>query len=124
MKDGRIVREGSVSEVVTDPRDEFVARFLGANIIELKERDEGGLYSLENLTVRYRKGLQAIRIGFYPEDVEIGLGIKVKVTASSRHRSGYRVMVRDGRGSQFEIWLPSIPKETFEIRPKRWFLVK
>ncbi len=123
MKDGRIVREGSVSEVVTDPRDEFVARFLGANIIELKERD-GGLYSLENLTVRYRKGLQAIRIGFYPEDVEIGPGIKVKVTASSRHRSGYRVMVIDGRGSQFEIWLPSIPKETFEIRPKRWFLVK
>ncbi len=123
MKDGRIVREGSVSEVVTNPRDEFVARFLGANIIELKERD-GGLYSLENLTVLYRKGLQAIRIGFYPEDVEIGPGIKVKVTASSRHRSGYRVMVRDGWGSQFEIWLSSIPKETFEIKPKRWFLVK
>ncbi len=123
MRDGKIVREGSVNEVITDPKDEFVARFLGANIIELEERDRG-LYSLENFSIRYEPGLQAIRVGFYPEDVEFGLGIKVKVIASSRYRSGYRVMVRDKRGSQFELWLPSIPQRSFDIRPKRWFMVK
>ncbi len=123
MRNGRIVREGSVDDVVMDPRDEFVARFLGANVIEMKEVKEG-LYSLDNFSIDYKPGLQAIKVGFYPEDVELGPGIKVRIVASSRHRSGYRVIVEDEGRSQFELWLPSIPGNTFEMRPRRWFVLK
>ncbi len=121
MNEGRIVREGSVEDVVSDPKTVFVASFLGANVVELIEVAPG-VYGAGRLTVRYREGLGRLMIGFYPEDVAVGEGLPVEVEAISKRRSGYRVKVRSefSRG-EMEIWLPKIPGRVFEVGVRRWF---
>ena len=121
MNEGRIVREGSVEEVVSDPRTVFVASFLGANVVELSEVAPG-IYGAGRLSVGYREGMGRLMIGFYPEDVVLGEGLPVEVEAVSRWRSGYRVKVRSefSRG-EMEVWLPEVPGRVFEIGVRRWF---
>lgn len=121
MNEGRIVREGSVEDVVSDPGSEFVASFLGANVVELVEVAPG-VYGAGRLTVRYKEGLGRLRIGFYPEDVVLGEGLPVVVGTVSKWRSGYRVKVRSefSRG-EMEVWLPKVPGREFEIEVRRWF---
>jgi molybdate/tungstate transport system ATP-binding protein len=75
MKNGQIVQVGSANEVFSNPKDEFVARFLGyENIFEAKLKKTSGaisLWDLEGLVVkaageaRNETGLIALR----PEDV-------------------------------------------------------
>jgi len=121
MNEGRIVREGGVEEVVSDPRTVFVASFLGANVVELVEVSPG-VYGAGRLTVRYEVGLGKLRIGFYPEDVGLGEGLPVEVEAISRWRSGYRVKVRsEFSREEMEVWLPRVPGREFEIEVRRWF---
>jgi len=123
MCEGRIVREGSVEEVISNPRGEFAARFLGANILTLIETSRG-VYKLGGIEVRSKPGLKELKIGFYPEDVEIGQGIEVEVLTVSKHRSGYRIKVISPElDEELEVWLKSIPGEKFEIRPMRWFVL-
>jgi len=121
MNEGRIVREGSVEEVVSDPQTVFVASFLGANVVELVEVAPG-VYGAGRLTVRYEEGLGKLRIGFYPEDVGLGEGLPVVVEAVSRWRSGYRVKVRsEFSEGEIEVWLPKVPGREFEVEVRRWF---
>ncbi len=121
MNEGRIVREGSVEEVVGDPQTVFVASFLGANVVELVEVAPG-VYGAGRLTVRYEEGLGKLRIGFYPEDVRLGEGLPVVVEAVSRWRSGYRVKVRsEFSEGEIEVWLPKVPGREFEVEVRRWF---
>ena len=121
MNEGRIVREGIVEDVLRDPRSEFVAEFLGANLITLREVSHG-VYAAGRFAVRYREGLGLLEIGFYPEDVELGEGLEVEVMAVSRWRSGYRLKVSSELVmGEMEVWLPTYPGRRFEIRPTRWF---
>ncbi len=121
MNEGRIVREGSVEEVVNDPRTVFVASFLGANVVELSEVAPG-IYGAGRLSVGYREGLGRLMIGFYPEDVVLGEGLPVEVEAVSRWRSGYRVKARsEFSHGEMEVWLPEVPGRVFEVGVRRWF---
>jgi len=111
MRAGRILREGPASEVVDDPRREFVARFLGANVLALKRIGEG-VYAIGGLQFRV-EGVEGeeVRVAFYPEEVEIARegGVTARVAAVSRSRSAFRVKaVVDGR--EVELVLPEHPR--------------
>lgn len=78
MRNGRIVQTGNVADVFGNPRDEFVARFLGyENIFEAKVKQTGGGFSLlesGSLVVRAAVNVksEACMIGVRPEDIILG----------------------------------------------------
>ncbi len=111
MRAGRILREGPAGEVVSDPGEEFVARFLGANVIALR-RVEEGVYSLGNYRVRLDLNAETALVAFYPEEAEPSRpeeGIIGRVAAVSRSRSACRVKaIVDGQ--EVEVVLPDPPR--------------
>ncbi len=117
MRAGRILREGPAGEVVDDPRSEFVARFLGANVLRL-ERRGGSRYGLGDYEVELEWTGEAVSVAFYPEEVEqTPAGIAATIIAVSRSRSAYRVKGRVG-DEEVELVLEDPPTgSTVTFRP-------
>ncbi|RLG46396.1 MAG: polyamine ABC transporter ATP-binding protein, partial [Thermoproteota archaeon] len=103
LREGRIVRVGRVEEVVREPMDEFVARFLGANVL----RGDAA------------RALGVEVAAFYPEEVEPDPGgVEARVVAVSFSRSGYRVRATVD-GQEVEVLWPGRPGERIRFRPRR-----
>jgi len=77
MRNGQIVQVGSASEVFSNPKDEFVARFLGyENIFKAKLKKTGGATSLWDLGGLVVKATGEARtdtsfIALRPEDISL-----------------------------------------------------
>ncbi len=100
MRQGKVIQCGTPEEVYDNPRDSFVAKFLGAaNLISAKRVNGGvetdfGFLALEK-TPPWEEGTVAIR----PE--WIGIGDK------QPERNGIRAKVKEivYRGTNFDLWL-------------------
>ncbi len=84
MDNGEVLAEGDPEKVMEDPGCEKVARFLGANVLELPGRF-------------LRAKVNKVRIFFYPEDVREGGPIRGFVIGYLFSRGGYRTRVQVGR---------------------------
>jgi len=104
MHEGRIVQLGTPEDVYDNPRDSFVAKFLGvANLIPCKKAPGGvrtafGFLALEKEPA-WHEGTVAIR----PEWIGIG--------DNQPERNGIRARVTDivYRGTSFDLWLEPGP---------------
>ncbi len=116
MREGRIVREGPSQEVVRDPRSEFAARFLGANVLRLK-KVAPCKYRVRQQVIELRRDEDEILLAFYPEEVEPSdKGLEGEVKAISFSRLGYRlIVVIDGQ--EVEIFWQSRPPSRIRFKP-------
>ncbi len=124
MRAGGILREGPAGEVVDDPRIEFVARFLGANVLSLR-RVEEGVYAIDRFRIRL-EGIEReeVKVAFYPEEVKLaGDGVIGRVMAVSRSRSAHRVKA-SVNGQEVELVLSEPPEEEKVLfRPEKVRLI-
>ncbi len=112
MMEGRVVREGPVEEVLSDPRYEEVALFLGANVLSIPER--GG----------FPKDLRGLKIAFFPENVELSEeGIEARVKVMARDKAGYRIKA-NALGRIVEVLLKEKPETTFRFIPTKYYILK
>jgi len=127
MREGRILREGPAEGVVSDPQEEFVARFLGANVLRLM-RLEDGEYGLDGFKTRLEGAEdETACVAFYPEEVRVAGpadGIHASVLAVSRSRSAFRVRALV-LGEEVELVLPIAPRgREIYFRPAKLRLLR
>ena len=116
MKDGRIIRDGPSEEVVRDPRNEFVARFLGANVLRLKKVGPSR-YKIGEHVLELDIDENEVLLAFYPEEVEPSdTGIDGEVKAISFSRLGYRLIVVVD-GEEVEVLWREKPAPRIRFRP-------
>ncbi|RLG41943.1 MAG: ABC transporter ATP-binding protein [Thermoproteota archaeon] len=122
MKDGRIIREGPSEEVVRDPRSEFAARFLGANVLRL-EKVDNSKYRIGNQVLNLQSEEEEVLLAFYPEEVEPSdEGLEGEVKAISFSRLGYRLIV-DVEGVEVELLWKGRPSQKVRFRPTNPMLI-
>jgi spermidine/putrescine transport system ATP-binding protein len=137
MRDGRVIQCGSPEDVYDNPRDSFVAQFLGAaNLIPATRVDGGvdtafGFLALEE-TPPWREGTVAIRpewIGIGDREPETN-GIRAKVTEIVYRGTNFDLWLDPGplrvRTSSYrridpgrEVWLELSPKELVILEDQR-----
>ena len=116
MKDGKIVREGPSEDVVRDPRSEFAARFLGANVLRLKKVGPFK-YKIGEQILQLEKEEDEILLAFYPEEVEPSdKGFEGEVKAISFSRLGYRLIVVID-SEEVEVFWRERPASKIRFRP-------
>ena len=104
MSQGRIIQYGTPKEVYEQPKNQFVAEFLGAaNLIEGQRSNDGiqtefGYLQLNNVP-DWDKGMVAIR----PE--------RIRIADSSPEKNGVRARIREAiyRGTNIDLWLEPGP---------------
>jgi len=116
MKDGRIIRDGPSEKVVRDPRSEFAARFLGANVLRLKKVGSFK-YKIGEQVLEFDRKEDEILLAFYPEEVEPSdKGFEGEVKAISFSRLGYRlIVVIDGK--EVEVLWKERPGPKIRFKP-------
>ena len=111
MIDGSVVREGPVEEVLSDPRYEEVALFLGANVLSIPDGD-------------FPEEFRGLKIAFFPEDVELSdEGIEARVKVMARDKAGYRVKAQ-ALGKIVEVLLKEKPETLFRFIPTKYYILK
>ncbi len=111
IMDGKVMRAGSVEEVISDPKYEEVASFLGANVLSLPK-------------VGVPEDLRGLKVAFYPENVKLTEdGIEASVRVLSRDKTGYRVKAQ-ALGQTIELFLRRKPPERFRFIPTEFYVIK
>ena len=108
MDNGIVLTEGDPEKVMRDPGCEKVARFLGANVLELP----GHFLGIER---------DRVRIFFYPEEVREGGPIRGRVVGYLFSRRGYRTRVQvEGRVVEIVLRRRRREGDFVSFLPVRW----
>ena len=104
MHEGRIVQSGTPEDVYDNPRDSFVAKFLGvANLIPCQKVPGGVRTAFGFLALEEEPAWQEGTVAIRPEWIGIG--------DNQPERNGIRARVTDivYRGTSFDLWLEPGP---------------
>ena len=104
MNEGQIIQHGTPKEVYEQPRNRFVAEFLGAaNLIDGTCRDEGIETEIGFFVAQHRPTWQRGTLAIRPE--------RIRIRPELPHKNGLKATVREAiyRGNNVDLWLEPGP---------------